>query len=412
MVVIPVVLFATLLLPVHSSITATVTPTSSFTHVRSSSGQISSRRVSPRGSVVVSTNTKQPSSPVSLPVSPSLSLQPTGPDASSLSVSSHKTSLVSPTRSVTVQTSVVTVQTGVVTGQTSVFIGQTSTVTGQTSIITGQTSAVTVQTSVVTGQTSTVSGQTNTVTVQTSAVTGQSNTVTGQTSTVNGQTSTVSGQTSTVAVQTSVVAGQTSIVSGQSSTVTDQVNTVSGQTNTIDVSPTRASPGVSASVPTDVNPCKRNNGGCAHYCTRLNREYNCSCSSGFKLNADRHTCTEINECNSTTNKHKCAHICVNTVGSYACACRTGHKLEMDGLTCKEVTTSSPPEAAQSHYWAWVVFGVAVALVLLSIVMLILGVISKRVVNNRKRREISGVRELTELSTTHPVAEPNPVEIEP
>nr|XP_058961578.1 protein HEG-like isoform X2 [Pocillopora verrucosa] len=362
MVVIPVVLFATLLLPVHSSITATVTPTSLFTPVRGSSGQISSSRVSSQGSVVVSA--RQPSSPVSLPVSQSLSLQLTGPDASSLSVSSHRTSLVSPTRSVTVQTSVVT-------GQTSVVIGQTSTVTGQTSIITGQTSAVTVQTSVVTGQTSTVSGQTNTVTVQTSAVTGQSNTVTGQTSTVNGQTSTVSGQTSTVAVQTSIVAGQTSIVSGQSSTVTDQANTVSGQTSTIDVSPTRTSPGISASVP-----------------------------------------TEINECNSTTNKHKCAHICVNTVGSYACACRTGHKLEMDGLTCKEVTTSSPPEAAQSHYWGWVVFGVAVALVLLSIVMLILGVISKRVMNNRKRREISGVRELTELSTTHPVAEPNPVEIEP
>ena len=45
----------------------------------------------------------------------------------------------------------------------------------------------------------------------------------------------------------------------------------------------------------DVNPCKRNNGGCAHYCTRLNREYNCSCSSGFKLNADRHTCTGKND---------------------------------------------------------------------------------------------------------------------
>ena len=172
-----------------------------------------------------------------------MSLQPTGPDTSSLSVSSHKTSLVSPTRSVNVQTSVVTVQ-------TSVVIGQTSTVTGQTSTVSGQTSSVTIQTSVVTGQTSTVSGQTNTVAVQTTAVTGQSSTVTGQTSKVSGQTSTVSGQTSTVAVQTSVVAGQTSIVSGQSSTVTDQANTVRGQTNTIDVSPTRASPGVSASVPT------------------------------------------------------------------------------------------------------------------------------------------------------------------
>ena len=205
---------------------------------------------------MVSTNAKRSSSPVSLPVSPSLSLQPAGPDTS-LSVSSHKTPLVSPTRSVNVQTSVVTVQ-------TSVVIGQTSIVTGQTSTVSGQTSSVTVQTSVVTGQTSTVSGQTNTVAVQTTAVTGQSSTVTGQTSkvsgqtstvsgqtsTVSGQTSTVSGQTSTVALQTSVVAGQTSIVSGQSSTVTDQVNIVSGQTNTIDVSPTRASPGVIASVPT------------------------------------------------------------------------------------------------------------------------------------------------------------------
>ena len=220
---------------------------------------------------MVSTNAKRSSSPVSLPVSPSLSLQPTGPDTSSLSVSSHKTPLVSPTRSVNVQTSVVIGQTSVVIGQTSVVIGQTSVVTvqtsvvigqtsivtGQTSTVSGQTSSVTVQTSVVTGQTSTVSGQTNTVAVQTTAVTGQSSTVTGQTSkvsgqtsTVSGQTSTVSGQTSTVALQTSVVAGQTSIVSGQSSTVTDQVNIVSGQTNTIDVSPTRASPGVSASVPT------------------------------------------------------------------------------------------------------------------------------------------------------------------
>ena len=192
---------------------------------------------------MVSTNAKRSSSPVSLPVSPSLSLQPTGPDTSSLSVSSHKTSLVSPTRSVNVQTSVVTVQ-------TSVVIGQTSIVTGQTSTVSGQTSSVTVQTSVVTGQTSTVSGQTNTVAVQTTAVTGQSSKVTGQTSKVSGQTSTVSGQTSTVSGQTSTVSGQTSTVALQTSVVAGQTSIVSGQTNTIDVSPTRASPGASASEPT------------------------------------------------------------------------------------------------------------------------------------------------------------------
>ena len=54
----------------------------------------------------------------------------------------------------------------------------------------------------------------------------------------------------------------------------------------------------------DVNPCKRNNGGCAHYCTRLNREYNCSCSSGFKLNADRHTCTGATEQNIKAKRNK------------------------------------------------------------------------------------------------------------
>ena len=50
-----------------------------------------------------------------------------------------------------------------------------------------------------------------------------------------------------------------------------------------------------------------------------------------------------------------------------------YKPAVNGVFFVLVTTSSPPEAAQSHYWGWVVFGVAVALVLLSIVMLILGV---------------------------------------
>ena len=50
-----------------------------------------------------------------------------------------------------------------------------------------------------------------------------------------------------------------------------------------------------------------------------------------------------------------------------------YKPAVNGVFFVLVTTSSSPEAAQSPYWGWVVFGVAVALVLLSIVMLILGV---------------------------------------
>ena len=47
-----------------------------------------------------------------------------------------------------------------------------------------------------------------------------------------------------------------------------------------------------------------------------------------------HILSDLDECNSTTAKHKCEHICVNTVGSYACACKPGHKLQMDGFLCK------------------------------------------------------------------------------
>ena len=47
-----------------------------------------------------------------------------------------------------------------------------------------------------------------------------------------------------------------------------------------------------------------------------------------------HVLSDLDECNSTTARHKCEHICVNTVGSYACACKPGNKLQMDGLSCK------------------------------------------------------------------------------
>ena len=42
---------------------------------------------------------------------------------------------------------------------------------------------------------------------------------------------------------------------------------------------------------TGANPCGKNNGSCAHNCVRNGSKYNCSCSTGFRLESDLHNCT-------------------------------------------------------------------------------------------------------------------------
>ena len=41
---------------------------------------------------------------------------------------------------------------------------------------------------------------------------------------------------------------------------------------------------------TGANPCGKNNGSCAHNCVRNGSKYNCSCSTGFRLESDLHNC--------------------------------------------------------------------------------------------------------------------------
>ncbi|XP_025078211.1 mucin-like protein isoform X1 [Pomacea canaliculata] len=126
---------------------------------------------------------------------------------------------------------------------------------------------------------------------------------------------------------------------------------------------------------TDVNECAANRGDCQHDCVNVLGSFNCECKYGYRLNADRKTCTEVREvcvipttcskadgctlddnnndlcfCNSgytinqntqtcqdidecTTGLANCSHNCTNTPDSFTCSCPVGKKLDNDGLTC-------------------------------------------------------------------------------
>ena len=98
------------------------------------------------------------------------------------------------------------------------------------------------------------------------------------------------------------------------------------------------------SILTDVNECKRSNGGCDHICTNTNGSHQCSCRDGYSLAEDNshcvgmqynkliHTLTTIHgldndECQS--NNGGCSQSCINTAGSYHCQCWDGYKMNND-----------------------------------------------------------------------------------
>ncbi|XP_078364160.1 uncharacterized protein LOC144648501 [Oculina patagonica] len=167
------------------------------------------------------------------------------------------------------------------------------------------------------------------------------------------------------------------------------------------ISPTSASLGESSSSSLGANPCVKNNGGCEQKCVRHGSGYNCTCNTGFKLRSDRHTCIDINECNSTSDGHKCAQICVNTVGSYACACRKGYKLKNDGLGCEKVSKTLPIK---------MILGIVIGLVTLAILILVVRVISRRV---KRRSKVAGIHShvMTPVKSTGAMAATDQIAIE-
>ncbi|KAH6945545.1 hypothetical protein HPB50_008921 [Hyalomma asiaticum] len=77
--------------------------------------------------------------------------------------------------------------------------------------------------------------------------------------------------------------------------------------------------------------CGTTNGGCAHLCRESPAGPLCSCQPGYRLNTDRKSCDDIDEC--ATPGH-CSHFCQNSKGSFKCTCADGYALGADRRYCK------------------------------------------------------------------------------
>ena len=87
----------------------------------------------------------------------------------------------------------------------------------------------------------------------------------------------------------------------------------------------------------DVDECKNPLlNGCSQICHNTVGSFTCSCNKGYRLNNNKRSCDDINEC--AENKHNCQHNCHNNVGSFTCSCRAGYKLSADRKSCVGMLT--------------------------------------------------------------------------
>ncbi|XP_039492513.1 very low-density lipoprotein receptor isoform X2 [Drosophila santomea] len=81
-----------------------------------------------------------------------------------------------------------------------------------------------------------------------------------------------------------------------------------------------------------INECSTKNGGCMHQCVNLAVGYRCECHDGYKLDADQHTCVDIDECQTPG---ICSQVCVNEIGAFKCECEAGYMRVLKNHTrCK------------------------------------------------------------------------------
>ncbi|KAL3878455.1 hypothetical protein ACJMK2_030804 [Sinanodonta woodiana] len=89
------------------------------------------------------------------------------------------------------------------------------------------------------------------------------------------------------------------------------------------------------------NPCQHNNGGCGDVCVSYpDGSYQCECSKGYVLGADKRRCVDLDECKFEN--WNCEHYCVNVIGSYFCKCPIGYLSDDTG--CLDLDECATPES--------------------------------------------------------------------
>ncbi|XP_053126460.1 fibulin-7-like [Hemicordylus capensis] len=65
-------------------------------------------------------------------------------------------------------------------------------------------------------------------------------------------------------------------------------------------------------------PASRHSRICTHECVNLPGSYRCTCPGGYLLEADKNTCSDVNEC--AENQHNCSRgqTCINVFGGFRC----------------------------------------------------------------------------------------------
>ncbi|XP_057316873.1 fibrillin-2-like [Hydractinia symbiolongicarpus] len=81
---------------------------------------------------------------------------------------------------------------------------------------------------------------------------------------------------------------------------------------------------------------------CEHHCINLRGGYKCGCKTGYVLNQDKQTCSDVDECKRINppcgcakEDGTCSSQCINVPGSYVCKCQKGYQLN-SAQKCEDI----------------------------------------------------------------------------
>ncbi|XP_028400186.1 LOW QUALITY PROTEIN: mucin-like protein [Dendronephthya gigantea] len=94
----------------------------------------------------------------------------------------------------------------------------------------------------------------------------------------------------------------------------------------------------------DIDECQANLHNCEMLCDNSAGSFVCDCMPGYRLNADKKSCDDIDEC---TTAHDCQQNCINTNGSFTCGCNTNFKVDpTNSKNCVPVTSCPSGHSCQ------------------------------------------------------------------